>query len=128
MEIFTMNEKEVQEINQELHDRIQGYVNEHIANWSEMCECEEEATSLEFFLDRHLPSWRVRKDGTIDVIVEGDSIETFDFEWEDEEGEERTSNALDLFRGNVSHEFDEDCNNDFVWERDIESQVKELFN
>jgi acyl carrier protein len=122
-----LSDDEVQEIDQDLHSKIDAYVNEHLANWTEMCECEEEGDALEFFLDRHLPSWRVRNDGTIDVIVEGDSRERFEFDWEDEEGEERTSNALDLLQGNVSHEFDEDCNNEFVWERDLESQVKGLF-
>ena len=123
-----LNEEEVQEVDCELHSRIEAYVNEHIANWTEMCECEEEGDALEFFLDHHLPSWRVRKDGTVDVIVAGDSRESFEFEWNDEEGEERTSNALDLLQGKVSHEFDDECNNDFVWSRDIEKKVIALFN
>jgi len=79
------------------------------------------------FLDHHLPSWRVRGDGTVDVIVEGESRESFDFEWEDEDGEEQTSNALDLLRGNVSHEFDDDCNNEFTWDNDLKKRVISLF-
>jgi hypothetical protein len=123
-----LSEEEVQKIDQDIHSEIEAYVNEHIANWTEMCECEEEASSLEFFLDHHLPSWRVRGDGTVDVIVEGESRESFDFEWEDEEGEKRTSNAFDLLRGSVSHEFDdEECNNNFTWDRKLEERVISLF-
>jgi hypothetical protein len=122
-----LSEEEVEKMDIDLYREIGGYINEHIVNWTEMCECEDEASSLEFFLDHHLPSWRVRGDGTVDVIVEGESIESFDFEWEDEDGEERISNALDLLRGNVSHEFDEDCNNEFTWDNDLEEKVISLF-
>ena len=122
-----LSEEEVEKVDHDLHTKIENYVNENIANWTEMCECEEEGDALEFFLDHHLPSWRVRKDGTVDVIVEGDSRESFEFEWEDEDGEERTSNALNLLRGNVSHKFDEYCSNDFVWSKDIEKEVIALF-
>ena len=118
-----LSEEEVEKVDHDLHTKIENYVNENIANWTEMCECEEEGDALESFLDHHLPSWRVRKDGTVDVIVEGDSRESFEFEWEDEDGEERTSNALNLLRGNVSHKFDEYCSNDFVWSKDIEKEV-----
>jgi hypothetical protein len=125
-----LNEEEVEKIDNELYSKIEAYINEHVANWSEMCECEDEASSLEFFLDHHTPSWRVWNDGTVDVIVEDDSRESFEFEWEDEEGEERTSNALDLLRGNVSHEFNddgEDCNNEFTWDKKLEEKVISLF-
>jgi hypothetical protein len=126
-----LTDEEVEEINLELCTKIDGYVNENIVNWTEMCGYDEEAESLEFFLEWHCPSWRVRNDGTIDVIIEGmiesKSRESFDFKWKDWEGKERTSNALDLLRGKVSHEFDDDCNNDFVWSRDIEKEVITLF-
>jgi len=122
-----LDENEVDEMDSDLHRKIENYVNENIANWTEMCECEEEGDALEFFLDHHLPSWRVRNDGTVDVIVESESRESFNFEWEDNEGEERTSNAIDLLQGNVSHEFDDDCNNEFVWDNDIEKEVIALF-
>jgi len=122
-----LSEEEVEKMDIDLYREIGGYIDENIVNWTEMCECEDEASSLEFFLDHHLPSWRVRGDGTVDVIVEGESIESFDFEWEDEDGEERISNALDLLRGNVSHEFDEDCNNEFTWDNDLEEKVISLF-
>jgi hypothetical protein len=122
-----LDENEVEEMDSDLHRKIENYVNENIANWTEMCECEEEGDALEFFLDHHLPSWRVRNDGTVDVIVESESRESFNFEWEDNEGEERTSNAIDLLQGNVSHEFDDDCNNEFVWDNGIEKEVIALF-
>jgi hypothetical protein len=122
-----LDENEVEEMDSDLHRKIENYINENIANWTEMCECEEEGDELEFFLDHHLPSWRVRNDGTVDVIVESESRESFNFEWEDNEGEERTSNAIDLLQGNVSHEFDDDCNNEFVWDNGIEKEVIALF-
>ena len=128
-EIKFLSSKEVEKIDRDLHNKIEGYINENIANWEECCECQEEGEALEFFLDHHYPSWRVASNGTIDVIVEGESRERFDFEWEDEDGESRVSNALSLLKGNVSHEFDEDSNNEIYdfYERGLKSKIKALF-
>jgi hypothetical protein len=124
-----LSEEEVQKIDKDIHSKIKAYINEHLANWTEMCEGEDEAESLESFLDYHTTSWRVRGDGTVDVIIEGESRESFDFSWK--MGRKKmTSNALDLLRGNVSHEFDDDgeeCNNNFTWDKKLEEKVISLF-
>jgi len=61
------------------------------------------------------------------VVVHGDSRDFFNFEWEDEEGVEMESNALDLLAGCVSHEFDDDCNNDIAFDRELENKIIALF-
>jgi hypothetical protein len=119
--------EEVEKRDSQLHQDIENYINENIANWGEQCSCEEEGEALEFFLDRHLPSWRVRRDGTIDVIIKEKSRKSFNFEWEDEEGEEQTSNALDLLKGCVSHKFDEECNNETSWDKTLGKRIIEVF-
>jgi acyl carrier protein len=109
-----LNDDEVEGMDKTLHGNIEAYVNERIANWTEMCECEEEGDGLDFALSSSYPAWRVRNDGTIDVVIHGDSKRSFNFGWEDEDGRSRTSNALDLLRGNVSYRFfnTEKCNNE----------------
>ena len=122
-----LSDDEVEKMDETLHGDIDAYVNEELANWEEMCECEEEGESLDFVLSSECPAWRVRKDGTIDVVVHGDSKKDFDFGWEDEDGRSRTSNALDLLRGNVSYKFfnTERCNNELPDE--LAERVVELF-
>lgn len=122
-----LNDDEVEKMDETLHGDIDAYVNERIANWEEMCECEEEGEALDFVLSSEYPAWRVRKDGTIDVVVHGDSKKSFDFGWEDEDGRSRTSNALNLLQGNVSYKFfnTERCNNELPDE--LMERVVELF-
>jgi|688.fasta_scaffold506266_2 acyl carrier protein len=122
-----LSDDEVGEMNKTLHGDIEDYVNEEIANWTEMCECEEEGDGLDFALNSEYPSWRVRNDGTIDVVIHGNSKKSFDFGWEDEDGRSRTSNALNLLRGNVSYRFfnTDKCNNDLPDE--LAERVVELF-
>ena len=122
-----LSEDEVGEMNKTLHGDIEDYVNEEIANWTEMCECEEEGDGLDFALHLEYPSWRVRNDGTIDVVIHGNSKKSFDFGWEDEDGRSRTSNALNLLRGNVSYRFfnTDKCNNELP--NELAERVVELF-
>ena len=129
-EVKYLSSEEVEKIDGDLHYKIEGYINETIANWEACCECEEEGDALEFFLDHHLPSWRVASNGTIDVIIEGESREKFEFEWQDEDGEDRVSNALTLLKGNVSHQFDEDANNEVYdfYAKGLDAKIKALFN
>lgn len=120
-----LTEDEVKKIDETLYKELEEYISEEIANWTEMCECDAEGDALDFALSSECPVWRVCNDGTVDVVIHGDSREDFDFDWENEEGEEMTSNALDLLRGYVSHEFDDDCNNDL--DDDLAERVVELF-
>jgi acyl carrier protein len=122
-----LSEEEVEKMDATLYKEIEEYVNEEIANWTEMCECEEEGEALDFALGSSYPAWRVRNDGTVDVVVHGDSKKFFDFGWEDEDGRRRKSNALDLLRGNVSYKFfnTDRCNNDL--DDDLAERVVELF-
>lgn len=122
-----LNDDEVEKIDEDLHRKIDEYVNEHIANWEEMCECEEEGDALDFALSSSCPAWRVRNDGTVDVVVHGDSKKSFDFGWEDENGRYRKSNALDLLQGNVSYKFfnTDRCKNELP--NELMGRVVELF-
>lgn len=128
-EIKYLSSDEVEKLDSGLYYEIDEYVNRHIATWEECCECQEEAEALEFFLDHHLPSWRVRNNGTIDVVVEGESREQFDFEWQDEDGEDRVSNAFNRLNGNVSHQFDEAANNEVhsFYSSGLKSKIEALF-
>jgi acyl carrier protein len=128
-EIRVLSSEEVEKIDAKLFSRIEDYINENIANWEECCECEEEGDALDFALSHSYPDWRVLSDGTIDVVIHGESRESFDFEWEDEEGEERTSNAFDLLKGYVSHQFDENANNEVqdFYSSGLKDKIKALF-
>jgi len=124
-----LSSEEVEKIDFNLFRIIENYINENIANWEECCECQEQADALEFMLDHHYPDWRVLSNGTIDVVINGESRERFNFEWEDEDGEERTSNALRLLKGNVSHQFDEAANNEVYdfYSSGLKAKIKALF-
>jgi hypothetical protein len=127
MEKRFLSSEEVESINSALHDDIENYIQENIVNWEEQCECDEEGDALDYKLDRETPSWRVQDNGTVDVIIEADDRDHFNFSWNDEEGEERISNALRRLKGNVSHKFDDSCNNKIYWNDRLTNEIKSLF-
>lgn len=120
-----LSEEEVKAIDLTLFNEIEEHVDQEIINWQEMCECEEEGDAMEYVLAScsggPYPEWRANEDGTIDVIMHGD----LNIEWDDEEGNGRSSWIPNNLRGRVSDSFVEDCSNSIP--SNLEVRVKTLF-
>jgi len=138
-----LSQEEVEALDPLLSYEIDSYVGTRIINWEEQCSCQAEGDAMEYLLAEvsggPTPTWRARRDGTLDVAFEGWTKSDLTIEWtrddeewdeeEDGEREEESSFALDNLWGNVALDFDDeerDCNNE-VDDEDLEEKIKSLF-
>jgi hypothetical protein len=112
-----VSDEEMKKLDPDLHDEIVDHIDTNLISWMpglENASCEAESDALQYFGETQMldSRWRVYPDGTMNLVMRsGGEREDFDFDWEDEDGKERTSNFLDALEGSIGLKFDEGANN-----------------
>jgi hypothetical protein len=104
-----------EQINPELTELINTWIEEKLVNWEEAADSEEEGEELEFFGEgqNYLTDFYLYKDGSLTVVIKplhkGNKLT---YTWTDEDGEEHVENFLDKISSKVISEdnFDKNVN------------------